>query len=72
VNSGNAPTLINIMPSSNPKPSKRERRLEAVLDELTNCVGWNVLAALDAREIKHSYSDLAKIYNKAKRLLKQT
>ena len=52
--------------------SKREKRLEAVLGELANCVGWNVLAACDPKEIKDSYSDLARIYNKAQRLLNKS
>lgn len=37
-----------------------------------SCVGWSVLSPLSAKEIKDSYSDLAKAYNKAQRLLKNT
>ncbi len=57
------------MSTSNKPKSKREKRLETVLRELTDAVGWNVFGALSEIEIRHSYSSLIKPYNKAQRLL---
>lgn len=52
--------------------SKDEKRLRAVLSELADCVGGHVLNALSTEEIKDSYSELARAYNKALRLLNKT
>lgn len=46
--------------------------LRVALDELTHAVGWGLLNALTSKEIKDSYSDIAKAYNKAQRTLNST
>lgn len=55
--------------SRTPKGRKREKAIERACEELRDVVGWSVLNALSAQEIKDSYSCLVKAYNKATRAL---
>lgn len=54
------------------KTKSNEKKLRAALENLTDAVGWGVLNALSPREIKDSYSGVAKAYNRAVRVIDQT
>jgi hypothetical protein len=52
--------------------TNHEKKLRKALDELADYVGWELLNSLSPTEIKHSYSGIARSYNRAVRVLDRT